>query len=199
MDATVQKCSASSDRRYSTNLRTASCRWLSLTASTMLVAACSSAPASAPSAPLNHRASVEARSGSTTDAFKRDIERLASTRLGDVDALQTQLQTHLGPATRQGLRYERTAEGGTLGGLALRNISLRSAADDPGHANLSFELAPPSIVLHDFAWEGAVMHPPHPDAPGSRPYWNVQLGNASVVLGLDTDNATLVYVSISQR
>lgn len=43
------------------------------------------------------------------------------------------------------------------------------------------------------------MHPPHPDAPGSRAYWNVQLGEAAVVLGLDTDNATLVYVSISQR
>ncbi|AWH19245.1 hypothetical protein C1922_18955 [Stenotrophomonas sp. ZAC14D2_NAIMI4_7] len=86
-----------------------------------------------------------------------------------------------------------------MGGLALYNISLRSAADDPGHANLSFEFEPPSIVLREFAWEGAVMHPPHPDAPGSRAYWNVQLGEAAVVLGLDTDNATLVYVSISQH
>ncbi|AWH26939.1 hypothetical protein [Stenotrophomonas sp. YAU14D1_LEIMI4_1] len=124
---------------------------------------------------------------------------MASTRFGDVDALETQLQTRLGPITRQGRRYERTADGGTLGGLALRNISLRSAADDPRHANLSFEFAAPGIVLRQVAWDGAVMHPPHPDAPGSRAHWNAQLGDATVVLGLDTDDATLVYVSISQH
>jgi len=86
-----------------------------------------------------------------------------------------------------------------LGGLELRNISLRSAADDPGHGNLSFEFAPPSMVLREVAWERAVMHPAHPDAPGSRPYWSVQFGDATVVLGLDSDSATLVYASISQR
>lgn len=199
MDASAEKCRASSEGRSLVNLRAASCPRLSLIAPALLLAACSSAPASAPSAPFHHRASFEARSGSTTDAFKRDIERLASTRFGDVDALETQLQTRLGPITRQGRRYERTADGGTLGGLALRNISLRSAADDPRHANLSFEFAAPGIVLRQVAWDGAVMHPPHPDAPGSRAHWNAQLGDATVVLGLDTDDATLVYVSISQH
>lgn len=121
------------------------------------------------------------------------------TRFSDTNVLETQLQTRLGPITRHRLRNERAAESGALNGLKARNISLRSAADDPGHANLSFEFEPPSIVLRKVAWGGAVMHSPHPDAPGSRPHWRVQFGDATVVLGLDSDSATLVYVSISQR
>ncbi|QDL26408.1 hypothetical protein [Stenotrophomonas maltophilia] len=133
------------------------------------------------------------------ERFKNDIERLISVRFDDVDALNEQLHTHLGAPTRQGLRDERIAERGMLGDLEVRNIKLRSAADDPAHANLIFEVAPPSIALEEVSWEGSIVNPPHPDASGSRPYWSAQVNGAEVVLGLAADNVTLTYVSIRQR
>lgn len=107
--------------------------------------------------------------------------------------------THLGEPNRQGLRDERTAERGMLGGLEIKNITLRSPADDPTHATLVFEVAPPSIALGEIIWEESAMYPPHPDAPDSRPYWSAQVNSAKVVLGLSLDHKTLTYVSISQR
>ncbi|MEN5285840.1 hypothetical protein ABE494_07790 [Stenotrophomonas lactitubi] len=133
------------------------------------------------------------------ERFKNDIERLISVRFDDVDALNEQLHTHLGEPTRQGLRDERIAERGMLGDLEVRNIKLRSAADDPAHANLIFEVALPSIALEEIIWEDSIVNPPHPDAPGSRPYWSAQVNGAKVVLGLAADNVTLTYVSIRQR
>ena len=133
------------------------------------------------------------------ERFKNDIERLASVRFDDVDALNEQLHTHLGAPTRQGLRDERVAERGRLGDLEVRNITLRSPADDPTHATLIFEVAPPSIALEEIIWENSAIEPPHPDAPGSRPYWSAQVNSAKVVLGLSLDYKTLAFVSISQR
>lgn len=133
------------------------------------------------------------------ERFKNDIERLISVRFDDVDALNEQLHTHLGEPTRQGLRDERIAERGMLGDLEVRNIKLRSAADSTAHANLIFEVAPPSIALEDVNWEDPIVNPPHPDASGSRPYWSGQVNGAEVVLGLAADNVTLTYVSIRQR
>ena len=133
------------------------------------------------------------------ERFKNDIERLTSVRFDDVDSLNKQLHTHLGETTRQDLMDERIAERGMLGGLEVRNIKLRSAADDPAHANLIFEVAPPGISLEEIIWEDSIVNPPHPDAPGSRPYWSAQVNGAKVVLGLAADNVTLTYVSISQH
>ena len=133
------------------------------------------------------------------ERFKNDIERLASVRFDDVDALNEQLHTHLGAPTRQGLRDERTAERGRLGDLEVRNITLRSPADDPTHATLIFEVAPPSIALDEIIWEDSTIEPPHPDAPDSRPYWSAQVNGAEVILGLAPDNVTLTRVLISHR
>ena len=133
------------------------------------------------------------------ERFKNDIERLSSVRFDDVDALNKQLHTHLGEPTRQDVMDERIAEHGMLGDLEVRNIRLRSAADDPALANLIFEIAPPSIALEEIIWENSTKHPSRPDAPGSRPYWSAQVNDAKVVLGLDADNVTLTYISISQR
>ncbi len=44
---------------------------------------------------------------------------------------------------------ERIAERGMLGDLEVRNIRLRSAADNPALANLIFDIAPPSIALEE--------------------------------------------------
>lgn len=133
------------------------------------------------------------------ERFKNSIERLSNVRFGDIDALNEQLHTHLGEPTRQGLRDERTAERGMLGGLGIQNITLRSPADDPTHATLIFEVTPPSIALEEIIWEESAMYPPHPDAPDSRPYWSAQVNSVKVVLGLSLDHKTLTYVSISQR
>ncbi|WP_312816574.1 hypothetical protein [Pseudomonas sp.] len=133
------------------------------------------------------------------ERFKNDIERLSRVRFYDVDALNELLHTHLGEPTRQDVIDERIAEHGKLGDLEIRNIRLRSATDDPALANLIFEIAPPSIALEEIIWENSTKHPPRPDASGSRPYWSAQVNDAKVVLGLDSDNVTLTYISISQR
>ncbi|AWH23110.1 hypothetical protein [Stenotrophomonas sp. ZAC14D2_NAIMI4_6] len=133
------------------------------------------------------------------DRFKHDIERLSATRLDDFEALGKQLQTKLGDVRREGLRDERTAERGALGALEIRNISLRSATDEPGHANLTFDVALPSIVLDGPLWDGFTMYPARPDAPDSRPYWSANVSGAKVVLGLASDHKTVTYVSVSRR
>jgi len=133
------------------------------------------------------------------ERFKNDIERLTSVHFDDVDAVSEQLHTHLGETTRQGMRDERTAERGMLGSLEVRNITLRSAADNPAQAKLTFDVAPPSIALEEIIWEGSSQYPPRPDAPASRPYWSAQVNGAEVVLTLAPDNVTLTHVLISQR
>lgn len=132
------------------------------------------------------------------ERFKNDIERLTSVRFDDVDALNEQLHTHLGEPTRQRLRSERIAERGMLGDLEIRNITLRSALDDPAHAKLAFDVVPPSIALEEIIWEDSTIEPPHPDAPDSRPYWTARVNGVEVVLGLALDNVTLTRVVISQ-
>lgn len=133
------------------------------------------------------------------ERFKNDIERLSSVRFDDVDALSKQLHTRLGEPTRQGLRNERTAERGLLGDLEVRNITLRSDADNPALARLTFDVAPPSIALDEIIWEDSTIYPPHPDAPGSRAYWSAPVNGAKVVLELAPDQKTLTHVLISQR
>lgn len=133
------------------------------------------------------------------ERFKYDIERLAGVRFDDVDALSEQLHTRLGAPTRQGLRDERTAERGRLGDLEVRNITLRSDVDNPALAKLTFDVAPPSILLEEIIWEDSTLYPPHPDAPGSRPYWSAKVNGAEVVLSLAPDNVTLTRVLISHR
>ncbi|QII27402.1 hypothetical protein G6052_01100 [Stenotrophomonas maltophilia] len=133
------------------------------------------------------------------ERFKNDIERLASVRFDDVDALNEQLHTHLGAPTRQGLRDERTAERGRLGDLEVRNITLRSDVDNPALAKLTFDVAPPSIALEEIIWEDSTIEPPHPDAPDSRAYWSAQVNGVKVMLQLAPDQKTLTHVLISQR
>ena len=87
------------------------------------------------------------------ERFKNSIERLSNVRFGDIDALNEQLHTHLGKPARQGLRDKRTAERGMLGGLEVRNITLRSAVDNPAQAKLTFDVAPPSVALKEVIWE----------------------------------------------
>ncbi|WP_188248765.1 hypothetical protein [Stenotrophomonas maltophilia] len=174
-------------------------RRLAIAVPALVLAACTSAAPPPPSDYLNQKQPVESGSQTGMERFKNDIERLTKLRFDDVDALNEQLHTHLGEPTRQGLRDERTAERGMLGGLGIQNITLRSPADDPTHATLIFEVTPPSIALEEIIWEESAMYPPHPDAPDSRPYWSAQVNSAKVVLGLSLDHKTLTYVSISQR
>ncbi|WP_144435737.1 hypothetical protein [Stenotrophomonas indicatrix] len=198
MDAWVEKCASSSKGGLRRRAWVAGYRCLTITIAALVLSACSSG-APALSHHLNQRQSVKSGSETGIERFKNDVERLTSVRFDDVDALNEQLHTHLGEPIRQGLRDERIAECGRLGDLEVRNITLRSAADDPAHANLIFEVVPPSIALEEINWEDSTLYPPHPNAPGSRPYWSVQVNSATVVLGLASDNVTLTYVSIRQR
>jgi len=199
MDAWVEKCASSSKGGLRRRAWVAGYRCLTITIAALVLSACSSGAPPALSHHLNQRQSIKSGIETGIERFKNDVERLTSVRFDDVDALNEQLHTHLGEPTRQGLRDERIAERGMLGDLEVRNITLRSPADDPAHANLIFEVVPPSIVLKEIIWEDSTLYPPHPDAPDSRPYRSVQVNSATVVLGLASDNVTLTYVSIRQR
>lgn len=199
MNAWFEKLASSSKRGIRRYLWIAVRRRLAIAVPALVLAACSIAAPPRPSDHLNQKQPVESGSETGMERFKNDIERLTKVRFDDVDALNEQLHTHLGEPNRQGLRDERTAERGMLGGLEIKNITLRSPADDPTHATLVFEVAPPSIALGEIIWEESAMYPPHPDAPDSRPYWSAQVNSAKVVLGLSLDHKTLTYVSISQR
>ncbi len=199
MDTWVERCASSSPGGRRGRPSQAACRCLTLAIAALVLSACSSGRPPTPSHHLNQGQSVKSGSETGMERFKNDIERLSSVRFDDVDALSKQLHTHLGEPTRQELMHERTAERGVLGDLELRNIKLRSAADDPAHARLIFEVAPPSIALDEIIWEDSTIDPPHPDAPDSRASWSAQVNGAKVVLGLAADNVTLTYVSISQR
>ncbi|MCR8715515.1 hypothetical protein NU965_12620 [Stenotrophomonas indicatrix] len=198
MDASVEKCASSSKGGLRRRPWVAGYRCLTITIAALVLSACSSG-APALSHHLNQRQSVKSGSEIGMERFKYDIERLAGVRFDDVDALNEQLHTHLGAPTRQGLRDERTAERGRLGDLEVRNITLRSVPDDPAHAKLTFDVAPPSILLEEIIWDDSTLYPPHPDAPGSRPYWSAKMNGAEVVLSLAPDNVTLTRVLISHR
>nr|WP_312250089.1 hypothetical protein [Stenotrophomonas geniculata] len=199
MNAWVEKCASLSQGGLRRRLWIAARRRLVIAIPALVLTACSSAAPPTPSDHLNQRQPVESGSEIGMERFKNDIERLSSVRFGDVDALNEQLHTHLGKPTRQGPRDERTAERGMLGGLEVRNITLRSAVDDPAQAKLTFDVAPPSVALKEVIWEGTAQYPPRPDAPDSRPYWTAPVNGAEVVLTLAPDNATLTHVLISQR
>lgn len=199
MNASVEKCASSSKDGLRRRPWVAGYRCLTITIAALVLSACSSGARPTPSHHLNQRQSVKSGSEIGMERFKNDIERLASVRFDDVDALNEQLHTHLGAPTRQGLRDERTAERGMLGGLEVRNITLRSVPDNPAHAKLTFDVAPPSILLQEIIWEDSTLSPPHPDAPGSRPYWSAQVNGAEVFLTLAPDNVTLTRVLISSR
>ena len=199
MDAWVEKCASSSKGGLRRRAWVAGYRCLTITIAALVLSACSSGAPPALSHHLNQRQSVKSGSETGIERFNSDIERLTSVRFDDVDALNEQLHTHLGEPTRQGLRDERIAERGMLGGLEIRNIMLRSVPDDPAHAKLTFDVAPPSILLEEIIWEDSTLYPPHPDAPGSRPYWSAKVNGAEVVLSLAPDNVTLTRVLISHR
>ncbi|WP_340570921.1 hypothetical protein [Stenotrophomonas sp. G106K1] len=199
MDASVEKCASSSKGGLRRRPWVAGYRCLTITIAALVLSACSSGARPTPSHHLNQRQSVKSGSEIGTERFKNDIERLASVRFDDVDALNEQLHTHLGAPTRQGLRDERTAERGRLGDLEVRNITLRSDVDNPALAKLTFDVAPPSIALEEIIWEDSTIEPPHPDAPGSRAYWSAQVNGVKVVLQLAPDQKTLTHVLISQR
>lgn len=199
MDTWVEKCASSSPDGTRGRPSVAASRCLTLAIAALVLSACSSGRPPTLSHHLNQAQSVKSGSETGMERFKNDIERLSSVRFDDVDSLSKQLHTRLGEPTRQDLMDERTAERGMLGDLEVRSIKLRSAADDSAHARLIFEVAPPSIALDEIIWEDSTLYPPHPDAPGSRPYWSAQVNGAELVLGLAADNVTLTYVSISQR
>ena len=199
MNAWVEKCASSSKRGLQRRLWIAARRRLAIAIPALVLAACSIAAPPRPSDHLNQRQTIKSGSEAGMERFKNDIERLSSVRFDDVDALSELLHTRLGEPARQDLMDERIAERGMLGDLEVRNIRLRSAADNPALANLIFDIAPPSIALEEMIWENSTKHPPRPDAPGSRPYWTAQVNDAQVVLGLAADNVTLTYISIRQR
>ncbi|MCU1003745.1 hypothetical protein JAK59_01585 [Stenotrophomonas maltophilia] len=199
MDAWVEKCASSSERELRRHLWIAVRRRLAIAVPALVLAACTSAAPPPPSDHVNQRQAIKSGSEAGMERFKNSIERLSNVRFGDIDALNEQLHTHFGKPTRQGLRDERTAERGMLGGLEVRNISLRSAVDNPAQAKLTFDVAPPSVALKEVIWEGTAQYPPRPDAPDSRPYWTAPVNGAEVVLTLAPDNATLTHVLISQR
>ncbi|MDW7599532.1 hypothetical protein [Stenotrophomonas maltophilia] len=199
MDAWVEKCDSSSKRGRRRRIWIAARRRLAIVIPALVLTACSSAATSPPSDHVNQRQAIKSGSEAGMERFKNSIERLSNVRFGDIDALNEQLHTHLGKPARQGLRDERTAERGMLGGLEVRNITLRSAVDNPAQAKLTFDVAPPSVALKEVIWEGTAQYPPRPDAPDSLPYWTAPVNGAEVVLTLAPDNATLTHVLISQR
>ncbi|MGH8036720.1 MAG: hypothetical protein ACREPD_03170 [Stenotrophomonas sp.] len=142
---------------------------------------------------------IESRSESVMDRLKQDVDRLLNTRFDDVEALDRQLGSQLGPVRQEGQFNVRHAQGGNIAGAALEGMELRSAQDDPSHATLVLELAPSGLAMEDAPWPAAVLYPPRPDAPESTAHWSLQVGNASVVFGLAPDQVHVRYISISKR
>lgn len=161
--------------------------------------ACSSGAPPASSGHLNQQQSVESGSEAGMERFKKEVEQLAAIRFDDPEAVGRQLKTQLGAATRDNVHEERSAERGMLGDLSILNIKLRSASDNPAHATLTFDIAPPSVVVGNVLWEDSIPYPARPDASGSRPYWSTRVSGSEVILGLESDGTTLNYISISQR
>ena len=134
-----------------------------------------------------------------TERFLRELDLLADSSFADIDALDQRLGTRLVAAASEDSLTVRRGEQGSLADVAIRTIELRAATDVPSHATLIIDIGAPGLVLREAPWTGAVLNPPHPDAPGSRAYWSFQTGRSTIVLGLASDQMHVSYVSIRQR
>lgn len=133
------------------------------------------------------------------DRLKSEVDRLAATGFDDIESLNSLLHAELGSIqTRDGMNV-RSSQQGSLAGTALSNIELRSAQDDPRHATLVLEFNSSGLTIEDSPWPTAVLNPPRPDAPDSSAYWSVRSGDATVILGLASDQVHVNYISISKR
>lgn len=175
-------------------------RWcvIAMTA-TALIVGCANSTLESQAGMAKASPPIESKSENTMDRLKRDVDRLLSTPFDDVQALNVHLQAQLGPVQPHGQTDVRKAQGGTLAGIALKDIELRSAQDDPGHATLLLDLGSSELALQDPPWPAAVLYPPRPDAPDSNAYWSIQMGGASVIIGLAPDQTHVRYISIGKR
>lgn len=133
------------------------------------------------------------------ERLKHDVDQLISTGFDDVEALDRQFGSRLGPVRQEGQLNVRHTHGGEIAGIALASIELRSAQDDPKHATLLLDVAPSGLIMEDAPWPDAVLFPPRPDAPDSTAYWSLRMGDTSVVFGLAPDQIHVRYISISKR
>lgn len=133
------------------------------------------------------------------ERLKHDVDHLAGIQFQDIAALNAGLSTRLSPIRLRDEVSVRTGEGGSLAGIALRSVELRSAQDDPSHATLVLEFPSSSLVFEDAPWPDAVLYPPRPDAPDSSAYWLLKTDSTTLVFGLARDQKHLSYISISKR
>lgn len=164
-----------------------------------LIAGCSSSSLESSKGSLTANPPTQPRSENAMERLRHDVDRLITTRFDDVEALDRQIGSRLGPVRKEGQLNVRHAHDGSIAGIALENIELRSAQDDPGHATLVLEVAPSGLVMEDAPWPTAVLYPPRPDAPDSTAHWSLQVDDTSVVFGLAPDQVHVRYISISKR
>lgn len=133
------------------------------------------------------------------ERIKHDVEHLIGLDFQDADALDVFLGTRLGPVRSDDGIDIRTAVGGSLAGLPLENVELRSAPGDSSRATLLLDFVAPGPAFDSVPWPDAVAHPPRPDAPDSTAYWSLQVDAAKVTLSLSQDRRHLSYIAIRKR
>jgi hypothetical protein len=133
------------------------------------------------------------------ERIRQDVDRLIATPFDDSAGLQAILGTQLGPATEQDGWVVRRADHGTLAGVPIHDITLRTSSDGQGAKVMLLSLADDAVPFQGAQWPGATPNPPRPDAAGANAYWDVQQGGANVVLGLDGAQRHLIQISIRKR
>lgn len=134
------------------------------------------------------------------ERIKEGVDRLADTGFDDIAAVNAQLHAHLGPAQPGDGFDVRVSDSGSLGGIPVSGIELRSATDDASHATLQLRFPAPGVRLSDVPWPNAVLYPPRPDAADSTAYWSVDTANdTQVILGLSPDQTRLTHITIRKN
>ncbi|WP_371183218.1 hypothetical protein [Xanthomonas sacchari] len=134
------------------------------------------------------------------ERIKRVVDRLVDTRFDDIAAINAQLQTSLG-AVQTGDGFDvRTSVSGSLGGIPVSDIELRSAKDDASHVTLLLRFPLPGVPLESAPWPNATLYPPRPDAVDSAAYWSVDAApDTRVILGLSADEKHLIQMTIRKN
>lgn len=174
-------------------------RWLIVVFAMSLLTSCAGTSSQRGPAPAPPGPPVPADGSHPVQRLKRDVERLISIRFDDIEALEQQLDTHLGRPGADGRASVRKARGGTLAGVALKDVELHGAPDHPEQARLLLRFGATDLLMDDVPWPAAILHPPHPDAPDGHAYGSLEIQGAAVILGLGPDQTHLSYISIRKR
>jgi len=199
MTRTVRERAESLDTHHCRRGGTRLQRWLIVVIAVSILTSCAGTSSQRGSTPAQSDPPVPADGGHSVQRLKRDVDRLISIRFDDIDALEQQLGTQLGPPGSDGRANVRKAHGGAIAGVALQEVELHSAGDNPEHARLLLKLGAPDLLMEGAPWPAAVLYPPHPDAPDANAYWSFEIQGAAVILGLGPDQRRLSYISISKR